>query len=157
MANQAQAIVIGTCTSVRSEWNEEGTKIFTYITISPEISLKGDQILPEITIKQPGGDVGGIGMYVDGASVYEEGEEAILFLERGRKGIYRTLGLSQGKLSIKTDPATQRKILFKKRVKLERTLDGKLKKKSVEVEPDKKIFLDEFTSRIQNKLQQKNK
>ncbi len=79
LANQAQTIVTGTCTSVRSEWNEEGTKIFTYITISPQTSLKGDQIPPEITIKQPGGEVGEIGMHVDGVSVLKKAKKHFFF------------------------------------------------------------------------------
>ena len=157
LADQAESIVIGTCTSIRSEWNEEGTKIFTYITVSPEIPLKGDPIPQEITIKQPGGEVGEIGMHVDGVSAYEEGEEVILFLKKGRKGFHRTLGLSQGKFSIKTDPISQRKVLIQKRVRLVRTHNGKLEKKNLEIKSDKKKFLDEFTSRIQNILQRKNK
>jgi hypothetical protein len=157
LANQAQTIVTGTCTSIRSEWNEEGTKIFTYITIYPQTSLKGDQIPPEITIKQPGGEVGEIGMHVDGVSVYEKGEEVFLFLKKGPKGFHRTLGLSQGKFSIKTDPITRRKVLFKKRVKLVRTRDGKVKKKILKIKSDKKIFLDEFTDRVRNSLSKKRK
>lgn len=157
MVNQAQTILTGTCTSIRSEWNEERTKIFTYITISPQTPLKGDQIPQEITIKQPGGEVGEIGMRVDGASVFEEREEVLLFLKKGRKGFHRILGLSQGKFSIKTDPTTQRKILFKKKVKRVRTPSGKIVKKIFEIRSDKKIFFDEFTNRIQSILQRKNK
>ena len=157
LTNQAESIVIGTCTSVRSEWNEEGTKIFTYITISAEISLKGDQSPQEIIIKQPGGEVGEIGMHVDGVSVFEKGEEVILFLEKGPKGFHRPLGLFQGKFSIETDPITQRKVLFQKSAKLVKTRDGKLEKKIFKIKSDKKSFLDEFTSRIQNILQRKSK
>lgn len=157
LASQAQSIVIGTCTSVRSEWNEEGTKIFTYITMYPQTFLKGDQISQEIIIRQPGGEVGEIGMHVDGVSVFEKGEKVFLFLKKGPKGFHRTLGLSQGKFSIKTDLISQRKVLFKKRVKLVRTRNGKLEKKILEIKSDKKIFLDEFTNRIQNILQRKNK
>lgn len=157
LANQAQSIVIGTCTSIRSEWNEEGTKIFTYITIYPQTSLKGGQISQEITIKQLGGEVGEIGMHVDGVSAFEEGEEVFLFLKKGRKGFHRPLGLFQGKFSIKTDPISRRKALIQKRVRLVRTRNGKLEKKILEVKSDKKRFLDEFTGRIQNILRRKSK
>ena len=153
MASQAQAIVKGTCTSIKSEWNEEGTKIFTYITISPQEFLKDDENSQTIVIKQPGGEVGEIGMRVDGASVFEEGEEVFLFLKRGRKGFHRILGLSQGKFSIKTDPVTRRRILFKKGVKRVRNPNGKMEKLIFEIKSDKKIILDEFTDRIQNILQ----
>ena len=100
MVNQAGTILTGTVTSIKSEWNEERTKIFTYITITPNNFLKRNGTTQEIVIKQPGGEVGDIGMLVEGASVYEEGEEVLLFLRRGRKGFHRTVGLSQGKFSI---------------------------------------------------------
>jgi len=157
LVNQTQMVLTGTCTSIRSEWDEDGTKIFTYITISPQNFIKSDEAPQEITVQQLGGEVGDIGMHVDGVSAYEEGEEVILFLKKGRKGFHRTLGLSQGKFSIKTDPISQRKVLIQKRVRLVRTHNGKLEKKNLEIKSDKKKFLDEFTSRIQNILQRKNK
>lgn len=152
---QAQAILIGTCTSIRSEWNEEGTKIFTYITISPQTVLKGDDIPEELVIKNLGGVVGDIGMHADGTSVFEEGEEVLLFLRRGTRGLHKVLGLSEGKFSVKTDPDTQRKVLVKKRVRWTRTLNGKIEKRIFDIKPDKKVFLDDFVERIQNILQEK--
>jgi hypothetical protein len=150
---QAQTILIGTCTSIRSEWNEARTKIFTYITILPQSVLKGDEYPQEVVVKSPGGIVGNMGMHVDGVSVFEEGEEVLLFLKRGRKGFYRVLGLSQGKFSVETDPDTQRKILIKRKMRRIRTRDGKMRRRTVEVKPERKIFLDEFVNRIENTLQ----
>jgi len=152
---QAQAILIGTCTSIRSEWNEEGTKIFTYITISPQTVLKGDDIPEELVIKSLGGVIGDIGMHADGTSVFEEGEEVLLFLRGGPRGLHKVLGLSEGKFSVKTDPDTQRKVLVKKRVRWTRTLNGKIEKRIFDIKPDKKVFLDDFVERIRNILQEK--
>ena len=157
MVSNAQTIVIGTCTSIKSEWNEERTKIFTYITIVPKNILKGSEPPQEIIIKQLGGEVGEIGMHVEGISVFEEGEEAFLFLKQGRKGFQSIVGFSQGKLSIKTDPDTQRKILYKRSIQYIRTPEGKLKRTFVEIKSDKKLFLDEYTGRIQNIIQRTNK
>ena len=157
LANQAATIISGTVTSVKSEWNEERTKIFTYITITPNSSLKGDRPTQEIVIEQPGGEVGDIGMFVEGTSVFEEGEDVLLFLERGRKGFQRTLGLSQGKFSIESDPVTQRKILLKKRARLIRDSNGKIKRKAFTIKSDRKLYLDDFKKEIQDILQRKNK
>lgn len=154
LAREARTILIGTCTSIKSEWNEERTKIFTYIRISPQNFLKGEEIPEEITIQQLGGEVGEIGMRVDETSVFEEGEEVLLFLKRGRKGLHRILGLSQGKFSVKTDPITERKILFRKRVERVRTRHG-IEKKIVEIGSDKKLFLDEFINKVQDIIQQR--
>ena len=157
LVNHAQTILRGTVTSVRSEWNAERTKIFTYITITPEHFFKKEGTPTTIVIRQPGGEVGDIGMLVEGTSVFEQGEEAILFLKNGSGGYYKILGLSQGKFSIGTDPVSQRKILVKKRVRMIRTPEGKIEKKVLEIRSDKKLFLDEFADRIQNILQQGNR
>ena len=156
MAHQAGTIITGTVTSVKSEWNEERTKILTYITITPSNFLKGDQPAQEIVIVQPGGEVGDIGMLVEGTPVFEEGEEVLLFLKRGRKGFHRTVGLSQGEFSIQSDPVTQRKVLLKKRARLIRESSGKIKRETITIKSNKKLYLDDFEKQIKDILQRKN-
>jgi hypothetical protein len=156
MASQAGTIITGTVTSVKSEWNEERTKIFTYITITPGNFLKGDRPAQEIVIVQPGGEVGDVGMLVDGTPVFEEGEEVLLFLKRGRKGFHRTVGLSQGEFSIQSDPVTQRKVLLKKRPRLIRDSSGKIKRQTITIKSNKKLYLDDFEKKIKDILQRKN-
>ena len=155
MVNQAETVVTGTVTSMRSEWNKERTRIFTYITITPSNFLKSDGSSDEIVIKEPGGEVGEIGMFVEGSSVFEEGEEVLLFLKRGRKGFHRTVGLSQGKFSIQSDPVTQRKILLKKRARLKKDSSGKIKKETFSITSDKKLYLEDFERKIKDILQRK--
>jgi hypothetical protein len=157
MANQAGSIVTGTVTSIESKWDEDNKKIYTYITVSPNNVIKGEGVSQEIVIKQPGGQVGDIVMEVHGISVFEEGENVFLFLKEGRKGLHRTIGLSQGKFSIETDSATQRQILIKKKAKRIRTVDGKIGTKIMAIRSDQKIFLDDFTTKIRNILQKDNK
>jgi hypothetical protein len=140
LVDQAQAIFLGRC-------------IYTYITISPQTTLKGDIAPQEITIRQLGGEVGGIGMHVEGASIFEEGEEALLFLKTGRKGFHRVLGLNQGKFSIETDEASGRRILVHKKVKFTRRGDGRIEKKILTLGSDRKLFLDDFLNRIESILQ----
>jgi hypothetical protein len=157
LANQAQTILTGKCTSIKSEWNEERTKIFTYITITPQSFVKYEGKPQTIIIKQPGGEVGDDGMLVDGVPVFEEGEEVLLFLQKDQKGTYRTLGLSQGKFAIITDQGTGRKVLVKKRVELIRTEGGKIGKKIIEVESGEKLFLDESIAKIRDTLKRNGK
>jgi len=152
----SESILIGRCTAIRSEWSEDGRKIFTYVTIVPQTFLKGDQIPQEITIKQLGGVVGDIVMRVEGSPVFEVDEEVLLFLKSGPNGSYSVIGLSQGKFSIKTDPATGRKILQRKRARKVMLKDGKIRQGAVEEESGEKLFLDEFENRIRNHLQQSN-
>jgi hypothetical protein len=156
LVNQAQMVLTGTCTSITSEWNEDGTKIFTYITISPQNFIKSDEAPREVTIKQLGGEVGDIGMRVEGTSVFEEGEEVLLFLRRGRKGkgLHSILGLDQGKFSIKTDTDTGKKRLYKKKVRRVRNRQGRMEKKFLEIKSDREQFLDDYLNKIQNIIQQ---
>jgi hypothetical protein len=154
MTNQAKTIVTGRVLATKSEWNEERTKIYTYITISTQTFLKGDDRPQEMVIKKLGGEVGDIGMLVEGTSVFEEGEEVLLFLRKGRNGFHRIIGFSQGKFSIETDPVSQRKMLIRKKARMVRTQDGRIGKKIFEIKSDKKLFLDDFTNRVQNILQQ---
>jgi hypothetical protein len=156
MTNQAKTIVTGRVLATKSEWNEERTKIYTYITISTQTFLKGDDQPQEMVIKKLGGEVGDIGMLVEGTSVFEEGEEVLLFLRKGRKGFHRILGFSQGKFSIETDPVSQRKMLIKKKARMVRTQDGRIGKKIFKIKSDKTMFLDDLTSRIQNIVKQKH-
>lgn len=152
---QAQNILIGTCTSVRSQWNEAGTKIFTYVTVSLQSSLKGDQNQGEVVIRQLGGEVGEVGMLVEGATVFEKGEEVFLFLEKGHKRFHRVLGLYQGKFSIDYDATSGRKVLSRKKVRIRRRLDGRLQRRVVKVESENKPFLDEYQNKIKSFLRRK--
>ena len=154
MVNQAETILTGRVTYIRSEWNEERTKIFSYVTVTPENLLKGNAYQNEIVVKQLGGEVGDIGMYVEGISVFEENEEVFVFLRKGRDGFHRVVGFSQGKFSVEIDPSTQRKTLVRKRIKFLRTQNGMIGKKVVDIISDKKILLDEFSTKIRTIMQQ---
>lgn len=153
LVTHARTILTGSVTSITSEWNKERTKIYTYITITPRNFLKGDDTQEQLVIKQLGGEVGDIGMRVEGTSVFEKDEEVFLFLKKGPQGFQRVVGLSQGKLYVKTDPDTKRKILVKKRIQRIKTPSGKTAKITLEIKSDKKLFLDEFTNRIRTILQ----
>jgi hypothetical protein len=157
LSNRAETILIGKCTSIRSEWNEEHTAIFTYVTISPQEFLKGSGNSQPIVVKKLGGEVDGIGMAVDETPVFEEGEEVLVFLRKGDNGFHTILGLYQGKFSVKTDEATGRKILLREKVRTIRDEDGRLRKVIVPRESDRKLFLNEFVSRIHSILQEKKK
>jgi hypothetical protein len=157
LVEQAETIFLGKCVSIKSEWNEEGTRIYTYITVAPERPLKGGIVPQQVTIRQLGGEVGDIGMRVEGTSVFEEGEETLLFLERGHKGFHRVLGLNQGKFSIETDEASGRKILVRKRLEFVNRGEGRIEKRIITLRSDRKLFLDDFINRIDSVLQKQRR
>jgi hypothetical protein len=157
LSSRADTILLGKCTSIRSEWNEARTMIFTYVTISPQNVLKGSPGFQPIIIKKLGGEVDGIGMAVEDTSVFEEGEEVLLFLRRGENEFHTILGLYQGKFSVKTDEATGKKILLRRKASAVRGQDGRLRRAFVPVDSDRKLFLNEFVTRIHSIMQEKTK
>jgi hypothetical protein len=115
LATQSSQIVRGTVTSVKSYWNEEGTKIFTEALVAVEETYKGVAI-GEARIVQLGGIVGHVNMRVEGALAWRPDEEVLLFLEPGVPGAFNVSGFSQGKFDIVRDPRTGR--VFVKGVEL---------------------------------------
>lgn len=150
----AHKIVIGTCTAITSQWNEDHSYIFSHVTIQVSESLKG-QPPPKIVLTQSGGVVGDKAMHVVGGATFRQGEEVLLFLremsvretkEGPKKIITRVFGMSQGKFTIVTDMATGRKIT-------ERDLSGIgfIGPKGEESE-SRKVYLEDFVAEIKENL-----
>ena len=69
LTSQADSILIGKVKKIESQWNEERTLIYTYVTISVKQytkALSGVGEVQEIIVKVPGGEVGDIGLKVCG-------------------------------------------------------------------------------------------
>jgi hypothetical protein len=47
-------------------------------------------------VRQPGGEVGGLGLHVEGAFRAAPGDEVVLFLRHGRDGVLAPIGMQQG-------------------------------------------------------------
>jgi len=101
LVESADAIVVGRVVARRAAWNDEQTRIYTHYTVEVEHTVKGFAV-PRIELTELGGQVGGLAMEVDGAPVYEPGEEAVIFLHADR-GRVMTLRWFQGKLPIVRD------------------------------------------------------
>jgi hypothetical protein len=105
LAQKSTKIVIGQCISVESRWNSKGTLILTYSRFSVSENLKGPG-RSEVIVVTPGGTVGTKTQRVAGMPLYQAGQEAMLFLEPARNGGWQTLGMGQGKFSIRQNPRT---------------------------------------------------
>ena len=111
LAETADVIVVGRCTSVRSAW--EGRTLVTFATIEVSESIKGGQ-RSTVTVTLPGGIDARrkfpVSMTYAGPPQIATGEEVFLFLGRG--GIspetLSVLGFSQGKFSIVSDETGER-------------------------------------------------
>jgi hypothetical protein len=106
LAKQATAIVIGKVARLQSTWDLRGHKIVTYITLTVEEVLKG--IVPDstLTIKELGGTLGDLQLWIDGNPEFTRGEKVLVFLAQNSDGSARILHFYQGKFSIFTDKDT---------------------------------------------------
>jgi hypothetical protein len=107
LAKESSQIVRGRVSSVRSFWNESGSKIFTEVFVSVDETYKGPP-LREARVLQLGGIVDHVNMHVEGALSWKPNEEVLLFLEPSISGAFAVSGFSQGKFAIERDRRTGR-------------------------------------------------
>ena len=75
-------VVHGVIERVEARWAVFGARVETVVTLSVLESIKGDIAIGErLTFRQGGGTVDGFSQTAPGLSVFEEGEEVIMFLE----------------------------------------------------------------------------
>ncbi len=103
---------------------------------------------PYVTLYEHGGIVGQTDSRVIGVPEYNQGEKVFLFLRMDSRGSYRTLGLFQGKFSVRTTSAGTSEVVGK----VGKTLADDLpivsengESKAVEIRMD----LDQFETRVE--------
>jgi hypothetical protein len=97
LTNQADLIALGTVTDAGSYWNEQGTSIFTDISVSIEDVVKGDVAGNQLTVRLPGGQTGNITQLVTDIPTFTIGEKVFLFLQRQEGDTWLVVGGFQGK------------------------------------------------------------
>lgn len=102
LGQEAELVVRGEVTAVRSYWNDDQTRIMTEASVEVAETFKG-RAPGDVRVIQMGGVVDGVRMTVHGALSWTEGEEVVLFLESSLPGRHRVSGLSQGKFAIRRD------------------------------------------------------
>ena len=115
LARDADSVLRGEVTGIKSEWDEGKSKIYTYITLSVKERIKGGATEDTVTIRQLGGKVGKMRLTVSDSAVFNKGENLIVFLKsegvqrsRRRRAINKIVGMEQGKYSIARDSLTGR-------------------------------------------------
>ncbi len=159
LTKKAREIVQGKVVKKHCEWNQDEPRINTTITIKVGRSIKGDLAKEEVVIRQPGGVIGDVGLKVSGFPDFQEGEEVLVFLQKGEEYFRKVVGLAQGKFRIITDKETGRKILdMTGQDKGLRIIDKEEAVKTEAVREEKKVFLEDFVDSIKviRKLQIEN-
>jgi hypothetical protein len=104
MERMASDVCVGTVEHTEAAWDEDHRRIETRVRLRVESRLKGSPG-DTLMLVVPGGVVGEIGMRVPGAPGFRRGERVLLLAEPGRAGSVRPVGLFQGRLRIRHDPA----------------------------------------------------
>lgn len=95
---KADSIVQGNVVGARTYRSPDGKLILTSYTINVHETLKGSPS-KTVTLTTIGGRIGNTVLHVSGMPAFQQGEEAILFLEQA--GAFTTVvGLNQGKFGI---------------------------------------------------------
>ena len=113
LVHQSKAILVGRCVDIQTNWNAKRTLIFTRATYRIEQAIKGVSQKRDVVVKALGGTVGTISQAVVDGPRFGVGSRDLLFLTNDREepNLFRLVGLTQGKLSVQTDPATGEDIL----------------------------------------------
>ncbi len=107
LAAAAEVVAVGRCVEVRSAWNAEGTLIHTWATYEVERSVPERPARDRLTLRALGGTVGPITQAVVDGPRFVVGERDLLFLgDSDEPGVYRLLGLTQGKMPLVPHPRT---------------------------------------------------
>lgn len=101
MARRVPVIVRGRVARSVAGWDDAKHRIWTWteVVVSDRIKGKAPAV---VLVKQPGGEVDGIGQAVAGTATFREGEDCVLFLEPSPDEVtaFQPTGLAAGKVTI---------------------------------------------------------
>ncbi len=98
LVKKANRIVVGRVNASRTYWSPNGKLILTSYTLVVEESMKGSPSRT-VDITTIGGTIGTLSLHVSGMPSFENGEDAVVFVEDG--GAFSTVvGLGQGKFKV---------------------------------------------------------
>ena len=105
IADSSAVVVTGRVVSMTVQPDAGG--IYTYATVEVSEVLKGQLAASAIVVKQLGGTLPSLGLYIADQAAFRLDEEVLLFLAaRPRDGTLYTVGLSRGKWNILPDLQT---------------------------------------------------
>jgi hypothetical protein len=111
LAQQADAIVVGKVTSVRSEWNADKTKIITKVSLDVDEYVKGQAAGKTLVITHMGGEVDGVGELYTNAPHFSAGEDVLVFVKKDSKNNLNVTGGNEGKFSVTKNETTGERML----------------------------------------------
>jgi hypothetical protein len=102
LKKMSESVVQANVLDVRSAWNDEGTAIFTYVTLEVKGRLHGTSD-NQLVVRVPGGTVGNFTTEMEGAPRFEEGDEVVAFIARWYDGVPMVAGYAEGLSKVNRD------------------------------------------------------
>lgn len=132
LVTQSDRIILGRVVLAEAFRRPDGT-IATWYRIEVERELRTDAPTrdeePEVIVQVLGGEIGDLGMRVEGEPRFVLGERAVIFMREGDQLAFRPVGMAQGVMRIRTDEGDEN--VFQSREGLllvRRGADGLLKR-----------------------------
>lgn len=110
LVKEADHIVVGKVTSMKSSWDADKTLIRTFVTISVDEYVKGPSSRRDCVVSYVGGVVGDIGLWQSDTPRFKQGEQVLVFLKRDEKNTFKVLGRYQGKFTIEGNTVVERNV-----------------------------------------------
>lgn len=95
-------VVVGRVADAQARWDATHT-LYTYVTIDVARVVVGDAVPSRLVLKQLGGEVDGIGLWIADQATFQIAETVLLDLATAADGSLRTTGLARGKWTIEVD------------------------------------------------------
>jgi hypothetical protein len=106
LVEASAAVVYGRVADVQGQWTADRRGIDSIVAIDAIDYLKGD-LSERISVRLPGGRVGGMVNLIPGAPVLAEGDLIVLFLRTRGPSLPTPTGLTQGVFRVTIDAATR--------------------------------------------------
>jgi hypothetical protein len=107
----SQLIAYGRVSDAVPELSDDRKRIDTVVTFDVATYLKGDAGAT-VTFRVPGGQIGRYRSITVGAPVFQNGDEAVLFLRRSDGGVPHVFGLNQGVFRVQREARSERRFVM---------------------------------------------
>lgn len=99
LTRASDAVVHARVVRQSSAYGVGGGQIFTTVVLRTIETWKG-AIEPQLSVLVPGGSVGELSQTVQGAALFRDGEEVVVFLKARARGVYAVEKLALGKFAV---------------------------------------------------------
>ena len=111
LTQQADAIVVGKVSTVRSEWTADKTRIVTKVSVDVDEYVKGQPAGKTMVITHLGGEVDGVGELYSSAPHFSPGEDVLVFVKKDSKNNLTVAGGNEGKIKITKNESTGERMI----------------------------------------------